>query len=68
MFSNVHGDHDDEIKHVEYAHKTRMPIFIPGAKNFTSRENFSDKAIFSYHGFGWLWQHICLKVYVILGH
>ena len=45
----------------------RMPIIIPGANNPTSRENFSAKAIFSYHGFCWLWQHICLKVYVMPG-
>ena len=65
--SNILGAQDDEIKHVEHPHKTRMTILIAGAKNSTSREKFSAQAIFSYHGFCWLWQHICLKVYVIPG-
>ena len=64
---NVHGAQDDEIKHVEHPHKTRMPILIPGANNSTSREKFIAQAIFSYHGFCWLWQHLCLKEYVIPG-
>ena len=62
-----HGAQYDEIKHVEHQNKTRMPILIPGANNSTSREKFSAQAIFSYHGFCWLWQHICLKVYVMPG-
>ena len=48
-------------------HKTRMQILSPGANNSTLREKFSAHAIFSYHGKPRLWQHICLKVYVIPG-
>ena len=67
FLSNVHGAHDDAIKHVEHPHKTRMQILSPGANNSTSRDKFSAQAIFSYHGKQRLWQHICLKVYVMPG-
>ena len=64
---NIHGAQDDAIKHVEHPHKTRMQILSPGANISTSRDKFSPQAIFSYHSTGRLWQHICLKEYVIPG-
>ena len=56
-----------EIKRYFIQHKTRLQIFSPGANNSTSRDKFSAQAIFSYHGKRRLWQHICLKVYVVPG-
>ena len=45
----IHGAPDDEIKHFEHPHKSRMQILSPCDNNSTSRDKFSAQAIFSYH-------------------
>ena len=64
FWSNTRWAMENEIKHVELPHKTRMEILTPSAKNSTSREKFRAQAIFTYHRKQLLWQHIYLKVKV----